>query len=73
MSNIKTVYVRLTDEGNSARPTSALDLSNGAYKLLPTPDYNPENEMWEFPPDSVVHVEKKTGINGEYLLAVKAE
>jgi hypothetical protein len=66
-----TVYVRLLEEGTSVwRPTEAVQLANGLYELLPTPDYDPEDEKWEFPPGSIVRVEKRQGSVGEHLLAV---
>lgn len=49
------VYVNLLEEGSPvARPTQAIDLGNGTYKLLPTPHYDPEDEIWEFLPGTVV-------------------
>jgi hypothetical protein len=45
------VYVNLLDEGSdAARPTEAIELGNGHYRLLPTANYDPEDEHWEFPP-----------------------
>ena len=65
-----TVYVRLLDEGTEvSRPTEALTLDEGVYQLLPTHDYDPEDERWEFPPGSKVRVEIRTGDAGDYLLA----
>jgi hypothetical protein len=67
------IYVRLLDEGTDvSRPTSALDLGAGLFKVLPTADYNPEDETWEFPPGSIVKAEKRNNDAGEYLLAVKS-
>ena len=67
------IYVRLIDEGTEvSRPTEALDLGNGLLELLPTPDCDSEDEIWEFPPGSVVRCEKRQGSSGEYLLAVRA-
>jgi hypothetical protein len=64
------IYVRLLDEGTDvSRPTDALDLGDGQFELLPTSDYDAETETWEFPPGSVVRCEKRTGTQGEYLLA----
>lgn len=52
-----TIYVQLLDEGTpTARPTQAIDLGNGFYKLLPTPNYDPEDEKWEFLPGSTVRI-----------------
>jgi len=64
------IYVRLLNEGTDvSRPTEALDLGNGLFKLLSTPDYNLESETWEFPPGSLVRCEKRSGATGSYLLA----
>ncbi len=66
-----TVYVKLLNEGTHVvRPTKAASLGNGKYKILPTPDYDPEDENWEFKPGSVVACEKTNGSQGAYLLAV---
>ena len=52
-----TVYVKLLDEGTDVmRPTLAIPLGESVYELLPTPDYNPENETWEFLPGTNVEV-----------------
>jgi hypothetical protein len=68
-----TVYVRLIGEGTDvSRPTEALCLGKGLFRILPTPNYDPEDETWEFPPGSVVRCEKHKGANGEYELAIPA-
>jgi len=65
------IFVELLDEGTpTMRGTQAIDLGNGLYEVLPTPDYDPEDEVWEFLPGSVVMLEKRVGYPGEYLLAV---
>jgi len=46
-------------------------MGNGIYKLLPTPDYNPEDEVWEYPPDSVVRGKKVLNGKEEILFAVE--
>jgi hypothetical protein len=52
---MKTIYVRLMDEGTYVlRPTEAQELGNGLFKLLATPQYNPDDEKWEFSPGSAV-------------------
>ena len=71
MSNIKNIYVQLLDEGSpTARPTEAEELKSGLFKVLPTPDYDPDDEKWEFPPGSLVALKKTQGLFGEMLLAV---
>ncbi len=55
MSNSKTVeiYVVLLEEGtDTIRATEAIPLGNDRYELLPTAKYDPEDEVWEFPPGS---------------------
>jgi hypothetical protein len=71
-NNSVKVYVFLLDEGSAAaRPTQAIDLGNGLYKLLPTPDYENDDEHWEFPPGSIVRVEEEEYNGKKYLMAVK--
>jgi hypothetical protein len=52
---MRTIYIRLLDEGTDVlRPTEAEELGNGLFKLRPTPDYDPDDEKWEFIPGSIV-------------------
>jgi hypothetical protein len=47
------IFVYLLEEGTDAwRPTEAVSIGDGSFKILPTPDYDPEDEVWEFPPGS---------------------
>jgi hypothetical protein len=75
--NLVSVYVRLLDEGTDcSRPTQAEPLGNGLFKLRRTPNYDPEDEPWEFLPGSVVRTVTKEyeGYEGkELLFAVKAQ
>ncbi len=71
MAKTIEIYVRLLGEGTEcSRPTQALELGNGLFKILPTSNYDPADEAWEFPPDSIVRSEvrfsegKKTFIFG---------
>jgi len=48
----------------------AVNLANGLFKLLPTKDYDPEDEHWEFLPASIVRAKEVLGTDGVYLLAV---
>jgi len=53
------IYVPLLDEGTpTIRGTQAISLGGNLYKILATPDYNPEDETWEFLPGSVVRCDK---------------
>ncbi len=54
-TNTTMVYVPLLDEGTpTVRGTQAIPLENGLYKILPTPEYDPEDETWEYLPGSIV-------------------
>ncbi len=49
------IYVPLLEEGTpTVRGTQAIPLGGDLYKVLPTPKYDPEDEIWEFLPGSVV-------------------
>lgn len=72
MDKTVKIYIRLRQEGiECSRPTQALDLGDGLFKVLPTPDYDPEDEVWEFPPDSIVRSQVQRSNGGEFLLAIK--
>jgi hypothetical protein len=54
-SNTKTIYIPLLDEGTPVvRPTQAVTLSGDLFRVLATPNYDPDDEHWEFLPGSVV-------------------
>jgi hypothetical protein len=66
------IYVRLLDEGVPvARPTYGEVIRDNIFRVLPTENYNPEDETWEFPPGTIVRCERKVSPDGEEaLLAV---
>jgi hypothetical protein len=65
------IYVRLLDEGTpTSRPTHAERIGNDLFKLLPTPNYDPNDERWEFPPGSIVRAKTMEYDGKDYLLAV---
>lgn len=67
-----TVYVRLLDEGTDVfRPTKAECVSAGVYKLLPTLDYDPDDERWEFLPGELVRCQILELHGGQRLVATK--
>ncbi len=66
-----TVYVRLLDEGTpTSRPTNAVKVGIDSFTLLATPNYDPEDEHWEFLPGTVVRCEAREHNGERYLLAV---
>ena len=71
MAHTVEIYIRLMDEGTEcSRPTQALDLGNGLFKILPTSNYDSCDEAWEFPSDSIVRSEVRRSEGNEFLLAV---
>jgi hypothetical protein len=71
ISSEVTVYVLLLDEGTEVfRPTEADPCGTGLYRFRITPDYDPDDESWEFPPGTLEKVEERRG--GNFLLAVRA-
>lgn len=66
------VYVRVLDERTDAwRPTTARLVSTATYELLPTPDYDPTSETWEFEPGTVVRCEWRDLRGGRCLVALR--
>jgi len=64
--NIIEIFVELLDEGTESwRSTKAIKLENGLFKILATPDYNPEDEAWAFLPEEEVALEKKNFSDGK--------
>jgi hypothetical protein len=69
-THIRTVYVPLLNEGTSVvRPTQGIRLSGDIYRVLPTPDYDPNDEEWEFPPGTSVECVPETRNGQEVLVA----
>jgi hypothetical protein len=68
----KTIHVRLLNEGTDvSRPTEGREIEEGLYEIIPTADYNPADEEWEFPPGSFVRISKRETDYGEYFMAVR--
>ncbi len=68
--NTVMVYVPLLDEGTpTIRGTQAIPMGGDLYKILPTPNYDPEDETWEFLPGSIVRCDEiKSAITGKQIL-----
>jgi len=72
IGDVVPIYVRLLDEGTPvSRPTQAENIGNGFFKLLPTPNYDPADEHWEFLPGSIVRVEIMEHAGEKCLRAIK--
>jgi hypothetical protein len=71
-TNTTTVYIPLLNEGTAVvRPTEALKLGENVWRVLPTKDYDPNDEEWEFPPGSIVECRRETRNGQEILVARK--
>lgn len=65
------VAVSLLDEGTECwKVIKAVGLGAGKYRLL-GPDYDAEDERWEFPPGSIVEVDLRILSDGPCLVAVR--
>lgn len=74
--NLMTVYVQLLNEGTPTyRPTQAEEVGEGIYRLLPTDNYDPEDEEWEFLPGALVRcvLEMRSGANGSHEVLAARE
>jgi hypothetical protein len=64
------IYIPLLDEGtDAALLTEAKVVAPQESLVLPTPDYDPEMEHWEFPPGSIVRCGLKHSDDGDVLIA----
>jgi hypothetical protein len=71
VSDTKQIFISLQDEGTIVlRPTQGLWVRDELYEVLPTSNYDPEDEHWEFPPGSIVRCEIVEH-NGEKILVAK--
>lgn len=68
----KNIYIQLLGEGTKVyRPVQAVELQKNIYKIL-NHDYDPEDEEWEFTPNTKVIVEEKE-LEGELVLVAMKE
>lgn len=69
-TNTKTIYIPLLDEGTTvSRPTEGVLLRDNLYRVLATPNYNPDDENWQFKPGSIVHCVEEVRDNKKILIA----
>jgi len=72
--SVVEIHVRSLDEDTDcSRPTQGVVLGDGLFKLLPTGNYDPDDEHWEFLPGSMVRAREVRNAGGIYLLAVAQE
>ena len=69
--DVQAVYVQLLDEGTTCyRPAPFVVLADDTVRLLAHPGYCPEDEEWEFKPESIVRVAWKELSGGRVAVAV---
>ncbi len=69
-SNTRTIYIPLLDEGVAvSRPTQGVPLPDNVFLVLPTVDYDPDNETWAFVPGSKVICVQEGQAGHEILVA----
>ena len=69
-STKSTIYIPLLEEGTVVfRPTQGIALDIDVFQVLPTDDYDPEDEVWKFLPGTIVKCEKKEHGGEEILIA----
>ena len=70
----KKIYIQLLYEGTKVyRPVPAFEVENNIYKVGGFEIYDPEDEVWEFPPGTYVLVERYKLDGENVLLAVKEQ
>lgn len=68
----RLIHIRLLNEGTLVfRPTLGEMIEKDVYKVLPTENYDQEDERWEFPPGKIVLVKKEKREDREILVAFK--
>jgi hypothetical protein len=70
MPNAYTIYIPLLSR-DALHPTTGLKIDDQIYEVLPTKDYDPANESWEFPPGSVVECEPRMDAFPVILVATR--
>lgn len=69
-SNTEIIYIPLLEEGVPVlRPTRGSPQESGGFVVLATTDYDPEIEVWQFPPGSVVSCVLERHDGDEILVA----
>lgn len=64
------IYVPLLNEGTDVlRPTTGIVMGQDVVRIVATRDYDPENETWAFPPDTMARCFKESRGGREVLVA----
>jgi hypothetical protein len=64
----KNIYIQLLEEGTKVyRPVPAIEIDINIYEIQGFEIYDPEDEVWEYPPGTYVFVEE-LNLEGENVL-----
>ncbi len=64
-----TIHIRLLNEGVPVvRPAYAEILGDNIFRILPSENYDSHDEVWEFPPGTIVKCEMRKISSGEEVL-----
>lgn len=70
----RKIYIQLLEEGTKVyRPVPAIEIESNIYKVQGFEIYDPDDENWEFPPDTYVLVEEQKLDNQSVLVAIKEQ
>ena len=66
---LETIYIPLLNEGTPVvRPASGVRVGEFTFVVILTPEYNPTDEEWKFPPGSIVTCRKEVWSEGKEIL-----
>jgi hypothetical protein len=66
------IFVRLLNEGTDVwRPTTGRRVDNMVFEVLPTPEYEYQDEDWEFVPGTIVECEEQQRGEDRIVVAVR--
>ena len=70
----ENIYVQLLGEGTVVyRPVPAMKIKENLYKIQGKEIYDPDDEEWEFLPESVVVVQRQELEGGQVFVAIKKQ
>ncbi|MBA3534866.1 MAG: metallophosphoesterase family protein [Ardenticatenales bacterium] len=77
VSQYEQIYIPLLEEGTPcSRPTVGERITDEIFRVFPTENYDPEDEIWEFPPGTIVKCvieERHVGSKRKKVLVAKEE
>jgi len=70
----KIIYIKLLGEGSIAyRPVESIEFENNIFRVGGDDIYDPEDENWEFLPNTLVEVKEIITQEGERIFVAKKQ